>query len=570
MNISDEARAEADDFVERERQFQLGFLPTEQAHPLTAHFGDTAQRRTDEGIRQLFAVDSSMIETASDLLRSHEIDRLRRSVRRLLETDGRIYFGGCGASGRMSAQLEAMWRRCFIETADRCPSLRDRCLQLADKAGSVVSGGELAVIRSVEYFEDHQSFGRRQVSETGIGPDDLFVALGEAGIAWSTIGMTLEADERGAETYFFYCNPRALMEQNLERCRQLFSRNGICFIEAPFGPMAIAGSTRMQATSLELVCIGYALEWAVSSWATESQGVELPPPATPSDFADSITGLLRQLSEPGAVSGLAGAVEAESEIYRSNGLVTYFADTYLIDILADTTERTPTFALPPFSRRDESTLEPSWAFAKHPFLATPAAWKDLLQRPPTGLDWGSETYRAMNAPSQLAENPPDLSARSCYAYAIGNESDVSRTTRHPAVFLWVDVESRLAVEELAVPEGFDDHYGLNIGGTHRGARFTVPLSIPAGPLAVASHLAVKLIFNVVSTVTAALLGRIEGNWMVHVLPTNKKLVDRSIRILVELKGISYREAARLFFDTWKRMDPDRRLSDSPVAAALRI
>ena len=46
-----------------------------------------------------------------------------------------------------------------------------------------------------------------------------------------------------------------------------------------------------------------------------------------------------------------------------------------------------------------------------------------------------------------------------------------------------------------------------------------------------THLLVKLTMNTVSTGTMAKMGRVWGNWMIQVLPTNKKLIDRSTRII---------------------------------------
>ena len=57
----------------------------------------------------------------------------------------------------------------------------------------------------------------------------------------------------------------------------------------------------------------------------------------------------------------------------------------------------------------------------------------------------------------------------------------------------------------------------------------------------------KLAFNCLSTGTMAAMGRVAGNWMSWVSISNKKLIDRGIRLLVELGGISYEEAAQRLF-----------------------
>ena len=60
------------------------------------------------------------------------------------------------------------------------------------------------------------------------------------------------------------------------------------------------------------------------------------------------------------------------------------------------------------------------------------------------------------------------------------------------------------------------------------------------------HLLVKVAFNALSTGTMAKMGRVFGNWMVQVLPTNKKLIDRSSRIIASLAKIPYEKAVEEF------------------------
>ena len=75
----------------------------------------------------------------------------------------------------------------------------------------------------------------------------------------------------------------------------------------------------------------------------------------------------------------------------------------------------------------------------------------------------------------------------------------------------------------------------------------VKMDIADSPLEIWKHLAVKLAFNCLSTGTMAAMGRVAGNWMSWVSISNKKLIDRGIRLLVELGGISYEEAAQRLF-----------------------
>ena len=54
----------ARDFLENERVFRLGALPTEQSHPLTAHLSRVITGDLAGGVRQLLAVDRDIVAVA--------------------------------------------------------------------------------------------------------------------------------------------------------------------------------------------------------------------------------------------------------------------------------------------------------------------------------------------------------------------------------------------------------------------------------------------------------------------------------------------------------------------------
>jgi len=130
--------------------------------------------------------------------------------------------------------------------------------------------------------------------------------------------------------------------------------------------MAIAGSTRMQATTSEQLVIGAALELILTRimkdklTGNERKILEL----NDLDYAEEFKRLLDQLNAPENIAELVKTIRFEADIYRSKGLITYFADNYLLDIFTDTTERAPTFMLPPFRKCDDLKSLPSWAFVK--------------------------------------------------------------------------------------------------------------------------------------------------------------------------------------------------------------
>lgn len=70
-----------------------------------------------------------------------------------------------------------------------------------------MTGGDYALVKSVEAFEDYQNFGRRQAADLGIGPKDMLVAITEGGETSSVIGTVKESAERGAAVYLLFNNP---------------------------------------------------------------------------------------------------------------------------------------------------------------------------------------------------------------------------------------------------------------------------------------------------------------------------------------------------------------------------
>jgi N-acetylmuramic acid 6-phosphate etherase len=353
--------------------------------------------------------------------------------------------------------------------------------------------------------------------------------------------------------------------------------------------MAVAGSTRMQATTLELLVVGAALETAlVQILSRNLDGGELESldavarPAVA--YSELFAALIKEMCGADAVAAIARATEFERDLYRQKGLVTYLADTFLLDILTDTTERSPTFSLPPFRRNDDVISPPSWAFVKDPLLATEEAWQDMLQRPPRGLAWDGVAYRRLNAPDVLQHNPPRLDNAEIVKFEIGSEPDPARWAAAQTALVAVLVgQEAVALTSAGHPfQAAFKRWSANFcrtaaicvgphgGQPDVGALFHVPCSLPASPLALWDHLAVKLALNTLSTATMALMGRVVGNWMVHVQASNKKLIDRSTRLIAGLTGLGYEEACVALYEAMDEIALIEPGQERPSPAALAV
>ncbi len=538
------ARKNAVRFVNEETQFQLGHLPTEQAHPYTMDFSRTVQQNPKDGIELLLKVDGDLPPVARRVFLSESYDRLIDAFRRSIRDNHRICFSGCGSTGRLAMMLEEMWRQYWEDVsgvpagdAARHPESDDINLIRANLACSIMTGGDRAMIRAVENFEDYPAFGRRQVADLDLAAGDVLIAISEGGETSSVLGTMEEALERDCQVFLVYNNPTYVLTKTIDRSRRMIEHPDVSIIDLFSGAMSLSGSTRMQATTLEMLVVGSAMEEALL--AESGSEYKLTDRLRQADrFAE----LIQNLGSSGNLAVMADLAVKESAIYSSGGRVTYLASRFLLDVFSDTTERSPTFMLPPFRAGDDNKALVSWAYAKDPGRSSRNAWFAMLRRSPRGIDWSSDDYRAMGAPQTLIDNPPSLDREEIDRYLIGWEEDLSRTEKDPYWFLQIRV-GEVPIENVEECEML--WIGSRKDGEDKKGKHDViylPLELPDSPILLWHHLAVKLVLNVVSTASMGIMGRIRGNWMVQLDPTNKKLVDRGSRIISQLAGISYLEA----------------------------
>ena len=538
----------ADEFITREQQFHLGFLPTEQSNPLTRTMEADFRRSTAAGVKTLQSADRPVLEMAKRVLAGPEFAKLVADGIATIENGGRIVFSGCGATGRLSILLESMWRQGCAET----PAMADK----ADAAASIMTGGDYALVRSVEFFEDYASFGRRQVRDMGMTSRDMLVAITEGGETSSVLGTAAEALDLGCKVFLLFNNPAKLLCEHLKRSKDIIEDPRVCVLDLYCGPMALAGSTRMQATTSEQLIAGAALETIFDHFAGR------PSP----DYAAEFETVLDELEK--SAPAIADYIDFEADVYAHGGRVTYFADAFMLDIFTDTTERSPTFMLPPFKRNDDATSPEPWALVKNPLADTAEVWRRNFRRSPRCLAWTPADYAEMGASDKIKSNPPRISTADFFAIEVGNAPCPGRWTtgNDAAVLVGFEIAPELqsAFREFARLASRSRTFTLGEGKD-------IEVSCRGGALDVMRHMAIKLVLNTVSTGTMVKLGRVSGNWMSWVDCTNKKLLDRGTRLLVELAGCDYRTACTALFAAMaeQQKSPDSAEKNSPVQLALR-
>ena len=422
-----------------------------------------------------------------------------------------------------------------------------------------MTGGDFALIRSVEFFEDYAEGGRRQAAALDVGAGDTFVAITEGGETSSVLGTLRYAAEHGATCFLVFNNPVDILRSRLDRCREAIDNPKVTVIDLYCGSMSVAGSTRMQATSSEQLLCSCALEAALCRvlprFATE----------TASDYTLAFERLLSGLESDAGRRMIADEIEFEKAVYEAGGRITYLADKCMLDLFTDNTERAPTFMIPPLRSSRERDFAQSWAFVKNPLHPTEECWSEMMRRRPRCLEFTADDARSLGMPQGFIDHPPLIKYSDLITYMIGNEPAPERIegyARAAAVVLNVPgAESSFAAaaDRLAAawPERRD---------------FTFAFPIADSPLEIWKHLAVKLAFNCLSTGTMAEMGRIAGNWMSWVSMSNKKLIDRCIRLVSELGRVDYGTAAETVFaaQEWvESQDWSKSEEPSPVQVALK-
>ena len=554
FECSPAVKARARDFIDNEKQFHLGFLPTEQSNPITATLEEDFKRSTLAGVQCLQRGDRQIPITMRHVFASAQYRRLVDAMAETLQAPkGRIIFSGCGATGRLSILLESMWRDFFHR---RAAELTPEERALADRSASIMTSGDFALIKSVESFEDSMAGGERQAADLCIGDGDTFVAITEGGETSSVLGTLRYAAAHGAKCFLVFNNPADLLRARLDRCREAIDNPKVTVIDLYCGSMSLAGSTRMQATTSEQLLGSCALEAALCRVLPRFAKESAP------DCTVAFEKLLSTLESPASRANIAAAIDFEKALYARKGRITYFADDCMLDLFTDTTERSPTFMLPPFRSTDEDALAPSWAFVKNPLYDTEACWQALFHRNVRCLEWTVEDYAAPGMPVLRDGNPPKIGRRFLMKYPIGREDTPKRYADGPSAAVIVRAGAPDAAFESAARA-----QSARFGETRL---FAVAASDPS-PLEVWKHLAVKLTFNNLSTGTMAAMGRVAGNWMSWVSISNKKLIDRGIRLISELGRIPYEEAAQRLFaaDEWIQSQ-DWTSKETPCAVQVAL
>ncbi|MGB8957707.1 MAG: hypothetical protein WCC00_01720 [Candidatus Aminicenantales bacterium] len=493
-----------------------------------------------------------------------------RLAKQMESTFWRPFWRGVKADGRI-------WKK----AAGRLPA----GTAIEESLVGEMTGADRALISSLEGFEDLQLIGRLQLRDRGIAKGDVVICVTEGGETSSVIGTVLAAlDEWKSEPgydpaesrkdlYFVYNNPDDRL-MPFDRSRSVLTEPGITKINLTTGPQAITGSTRMQATTIETYVVAAIVETAVERVLGPALGRgDMERLGFSGGTAErGGTGVAAKLREFGgvlagaraALGELAALTDVEAAAYAGGHFSTYYAERGLITVFIDSTERSPTFRLFPLDTVNEPRRKcwiQVWTDA-----ATPAqAWQAFLGRPFRGLS--AEMYKrpfetevadpylrraALESLKKAGDEQADL-----YDFSLSKANTEGRGPRKGdlCVLVALTPEERLFAEEgsgfervlrLAADGGADAGVMIFTDRPSKefpaiaervrrrwagaaGRLLVVPVAVKSegDPFRIRQQMAAKMLLNAHSTAVMAKLGKVVGNTMTSVSPSNLKLIGRA-------------------------------------------
>lgn len=599
--MSELSAKRAGEFLKISGQFKLGALTTESSHPVTAKLSEVAKRDIAAGLGLLFEVDEDVLRKYREFAESGRARQIAETLLTRLRQGGRIFFTGCGSTGRLSIQLVSIWRDFWQQAGRGAPGVtRPTAEDWEARALPVMAGGDFALIKAVEGFEDFTAFGKKQLGDLGVCDKDVVFAITEGGETSFVIGTAWQGVEVGAKVYFVYNNPDDVLCAHVQRSREVIADPRIEKINLTTGPMAITGSTRMQATSIQLAVLVTVLEMVVgdlvSRWGErtrEQPGKEwkgssvaalhpLDSSTVPQGFLTKLSELHSTLRSPAVLAPLARLVGLEESVYRARRKNNYFADRVGIDILTDTTERSPTYCTPPFRKFDDTAAAESWAFLYVPSPDSPTAWERICKRKPRCVEWPANEVRGL-VPDDKLTRTVEIIGKISYAELMRFRIGLDGIKERPlgkgdsAVAVMVEAEKDALLKEdgffrrqLDAARKAGAKTGLIFLGSSVACReleefvvkwnpdcVRVLVPVPSADLLLngVMRVGLKLLLNTLSTCTMVRLGRVMGNYMIWVVPSNLKLIDRATRYVQKLTGLDYVRANQLLFEVIEYIEP---------------
>jgi len=613
--------SESIDYVMNKTQFQLHTLLTEQRHQKTWSLSEIIRKDIQAGMEMLFSVDEDIEEQLEAIAGEKEIlERFVKAIEEALLENRKIYIYGCGATGRLAKQMESTFWRPFWKRVKGMgkiwPKLKPHLTErIEGQLIGEMTGADRALISSLEGFEDLQLIGHLQLQDHKIKRKDVVICVTEGGETSSVIGTILAAlDQWNKEDtynpkasrkrlYFVYNNPDEKLRP-FNRSRKILEEEGITKINLTTGAQAITGSTRMQATTIETFFIGNILQAALQRTLKrylskkEMAKIGFNGKFRLEDKLREFSSILREIKNN--IPSIVKFTELEANTYEKEHFSTYFAQKGLITVFIDSTERSPTFRLFPLDTVKEPKRK-CWIQVWTQASSLKDAWLAFLGRPFKGLypsfykkpfeEEISDPYLKRAAIESLKHAGDEQQLLYDFSFSEFNLKNRSPGQGDLGVVVCMTPEEEELKKDSSSFRKFIDLFAKNKARTvlilvtdkpskeiskliskisnfdEEGDDVLIMLEFKDknDPFYLNKQIALKVLLNAHSTGVMARLGKVVGNTMTNVSPSNLKLIGRATYLIqshvndvisrpqwVKLYGIrrqiSYGEANAVLFE----------------------
>ena len=159
-----------------------------------------------------------------------QIEALVSQIVPKMRDGGRLFYIGAGTSGRLG-----------IVDASECPPTFGVS---HEKVIGLIAGGDRAIRKAVEFAEDDENQGWKDLSNYKITTQDTVIGIAASGSTPYVIGTVRDARMKGCLTGCITCNPNTELSKQAEYP-----------IEILVGPEFVTGSTRMKAGTAQKMAL---------------------------------------------------------------------------------------------------------------------------------------------------------------------------------------------------------------------------------------------------------------------------------------------------------------------------
>lgn len=577
------------DFIQNKTQFFLQNVVTEQPHPKTRNFSQMIREDHIKGLNQILVSYEDIIKTLDAVAKNTPVlNRLERAIERAILGGHKIYIFS-GATNSLAKQMESVFWRPFWNKVTRTEKIWAKLeaslpANISERLIGEMTGGDRALLGSMEGLDDLLLMGWLQFQEHGIKKEDLVICFSEGGDTPSVIG-TLQAavelwkaetsyDTQNAQKhlYFIYNNPDDEL-LTVDRSQSIIEDLGITKINLTTGPQAISGSTRLQAATINAFFFGHVLQSALhrtlKNFLSKKEMASLGylEKFTLEDKLSEFSVLIKAIKNNLPI--LARISHLESNTYTSGHRVTFFAQNGLLVALSDCTEMSLEFSLPP-PDTTATINRKSWIQVWTAASGLEESWQSLLGGDFRGLDPTlystpfsevlpdpREKKMALDHIKHTGDNQKLLFDFSLASFNLTNRGP--RTGDLGICILMESEEKGLSEENsylrrfLRLYSGNSKHSAIlfihgppditiletvnNLPASERITRdnlVNIFVDTTNDPFFVNQQIALKILLNSLSSAVMADQGRVFGNTSTHIRPSNLKFIGRATYLIQSL------------------------------------